>query len=91
MSCETSDEVDSWKASFFRAGVYPEKQTEQVNGEEVSCVLNVIIVTQSTQTHLFYTEKLFILFFNVIGASSGKYLKDVLKWSDDFSFCLTLF
>lgn len=36
LSCETLDEVDSWKASFLRAGVYPEKQTEQVNGEEVS-------------------------------------------------------
>ncbi|XP_068913132.1 dynamin isoform X1 [Tenebrio molitor] len=34
LSCETLDEVDSWKASFLRAGVYPEKQTEQQNGEE---------------------------------------------------------
>ncbi|KAF7284341.1 hypothetical protein GWI33_022323 [Rhynchophorus ferrugineus] len=34
LSCETLDEVDSWKASFLRAGVYPEKQTEQVNGDE---------------------------------------------------------
>jgi hypothetical protein len=31
--------VDSWKASFLRAGVYPEKSTEQANGEEVnSCI-----------------------------------------------------
>ncbi|XP_014250967.1 dynamin isoform X3 [Cimex lectularius] len=34
LSCETQDEVDSWKASFLRAGVYPEKSTEQANGEE---------------------------------------------------------
>ncbi|GJQ72967.1 shi [Trypoxylus dichotomus] len=34
LSCETLDEVDSWKASFLRAGVYPEKQTEVLNGEE---------------------------------------------------------
>ncbi|XP_050297501.1 dynamin isoform X2 [Anthonomus grandis grandis] len=34
LSCETLDEVDSWKASFLRAGVYPEKQTEQANGDE---------------------------------------------------------
>ncbi|XP_017774818.1 PREDICTED: dynamin isoform X2 [Nicrophorus vespilloides] len=34
LSCETLDEVDSWKASFLRAGVYPEKQTDQVNGED---------------------------------------------------------
>merc|ERR1740123_611948 len=25
LSCETQDDVDSWKASFLRAGVYPEK------------------------------------------------------------------
>ncbi|XP_052123275.1 dynamin isoform X8 [Frankliniella occidentalis] len=34
LSCETQDDVDSWKASFLRAGVYPEKATEQSNGEE---------------------------------------------------------
>ena len=35
LSCETQEEVDSWKASFLRAGVYPEKSTEPTNGEEV--------------------------------------------------------
>ncbi|XP_046986390.1 LOW QUALITY PROTEIN: dynamin [Schistocerca americana] len=35
LSCENQDDVDSWKASFLRAGVYPEKSTEQANGEEV--------------------------------------------------------
>lgn len=40
LSCETQDDVDSWKASFLRAGVYPEKSTEQANGEgEVSLLL----------------------------------------------------
>ncbi|XP_075228266.1 dynamin-1 shibire isoform X3 [Lycorma delicatula] len=34
LSCETQDEVDSWKASFLRAGVYPEKTTDQSNGDE---------------------------------------------------------
>lgn len=33
LSCETQDDVDSWKASFLRAGVYPEKATDQANGE----------------------------------------------------------
>ncbi|XP_063696487.1 dynamin isoform X4 [Culicoides brevitarsis] len=33
LSCETADEVDSWKASFLRAGVYPEKENAE-NGEE---------------------------------------------------------
>ncbi|XP_071442354.1 dynamin isoform X2 [Hetaerina americana] len=36
LSCETQDEVDSWKASFLRAGVYPEKSTDQANGDEGS-------------------------------------------------------
>ncbi|CAG0894373.1 unnamed protein product [Darwinula stevensoni] len=33
LSCETQDEVDSWKASFLRAGVYPEKSNVS-NGED---------------------------------------------------------
>lgn len=40
LSCESQDDVDSWKASFLRAGVYPEKSSGSTNGEsEVS--LNV--------------------------------------------------
>ncbi|XP_057367681.1 dynamin-like isoform X2 [Daphnia carinata] len=34
VSCETQDEVDSWKASFLRAGVYPEKISDTTNGED---------------------------------------------------------
>lgn len=46
LSCETQDDVDSWKASFLRAGVYPEKQTDQTtNGEEVLYINLVHIVT----------------------------------------------
>ncbi|KOB65852.1 Uncharacterized protein OBRU01_17314 [Operophtera brumata] len=30
------DDVDSWKASFLRAGVYPEKTSEAANGDESS-------------------------------------------------------
>ncbi|KAM3966557.1 dynamin-1 shibire isoform 5-T5 [Aphomia sociella] len=36
LSCETQDDVDSWKASFLRAGVYPEKTSEASNGDESS-------------------------------------------------------
>ena len=32
LSCESQEDVDSWKASFLRAGVYPEK--EKVNEME---------------------------------------------------------
>lgn len=35
LSCENTDEVDSWKASFLRAGVYPEKDNAD-SGEDVS-------------------------------------------------------
>ncbi|KAJ8038664.1 Dynamin-1 [Holothuria leucospilota] len=32
LSCETNEEMDSWKASFLRAGVYPER-TKEANEE----------------------------------------------------------
>uniref|UniRef100_A0A2M4A4P7 Dynamin n=1 Tax=Anopheles triannulatus TaxID=58253 RepID=A0A2M4A4P7_9DIPT len=35
LSCESTDDVDSWKASFLRAGVYPEKEAP-ANGDEES-------------------------------------------------------
>lgn len=38
LSCESVDDVDSWKASFLRAGVYPEKDQQSNNGEDVSCI-----------------------------------------------------
>ncbi|XP_054729697.1 dynamin isoform X5 [Anastrepha obliqua] len=34
LSCENVEDVESWKASFLRAGVYPEKQVAQENGDE---------------------------------------------------------
>jgi hypothetical protein len=45
LSCESTDEVDSWKASFLRAGVYPEKDSAQ-NGEDVSdsVVCNILFI-----------------------------------------------
>lgn len=39
LSCESQDDVDSWKASFLRAGIYPEKaqsDTQNGDGEERS-------------------------------------------------------
>merc|ERR1719175_499171 len=39
LSCESQDDVDSWKASFLRAGVYPEKSSsdsQNGDGEERS-------------------------------------------------------
>ena len=34
LSAESNEEVDSWKASFLRAGVYPEKESSKDNTEE---------------------------------------------------------
>ena len=36
LGVESQDDVDSWKASFLRAGVYPEKVSESTSGEEAS-------------------------------------------------------
>lgn len=33
-SCDSLDDVDSWKASFVRAGVYPEKHSNDENETE---------------------------------------------------------
>jgi len=40
LSCESQDDVDSWKASFLRAGVYPEKTSAEgtSNDEESGSV-----------------------------------------------------
>ncbi|CAG0923725.1 unnamed protein product [Notodromas monacha] len=34
LSVETQDDIDSWKASFLRAGVYPEKQSSSNDNDE---------------------------------------------------------
>jgi len=36
VSCETQDDIESWKASFLRAGVYPEKVSDTSHGDESS-------------------------------------------------------
>lgn len=42
LSAPTVDEVDAWKASFLRAGVYPEK--ERVPEDDVSVLFSVAIL-----------------------------------------------
>ena len=31
LSCDTQEDCDGWKASFLRAGVYPEKEDEDTD------------------------------------------------------------
>lgn len=50
LSCENVDEVDSWKASFLRAGVYPEKAISSSSGEEVIIEGKVFIDVKWTGT-----------------------------------------
>ena len=46
LSCESADDVDSWKASFLRAGVYPEKAGGSMNGGENEVCIRYINVSQ---------------------------------------------
>lgn len=48
LACESVDEVDSWKASFLRAGVYPEKESAE-NGEEVRILTSILSFVISVQ------------------------------------------
>lgn len=64
LSCESTDDVDSWKASFLRAGVYPEKEAAP-NGEDVSLIYSIYyhfcfslfnyfdLITKNTLTRFF--------------------------------------
>ena len=38
LSAESQDEVDSWKASFLRAGVYPDRSQENADDDKVGLV-----------------------------------------------------
>ena len=41
-----TDDVDSWKASFLRAGVYPEKAGGSMNGGENEVCIRYVNVSQ---------------------------------------------
>lgn len=38
LSCDSLDDMDSWKASFLRAGVYPEKKSVENDEENVRVI-----------------------------------------------------
>ena len=65
LSCEGQDDVDSWKASFLRAGVYPEKSSEAMNGEsEVNLLLNLCLFLSDGSRE--YTKSDFRIFIRSI-------------------------
>lgn len=51
LSAESQEEVDSWKASFLRAGVYPELKQSQDSSEEVSNKHIIQDVPSRTETN----------------------------------------
>ena len=51
LSCEGQDDVDSWKASFLRAGVYPEKSSESQNGDSEVITLIFIYFLVTDRLH----------------------------------------
>ena len=53
LSCESQDDVDGWKASFLRAGVYPEKSQEVTKEEEVRRVIIHFIQQSSVRNDSF--------------------------------------
>ena len=55
LSAESQEEVDSWKASLLRAGVYPERTQDQ--SDEAVCVLTL-------NTNCIYNQNKYIM--NVI-------------------------
>lgn len=67
LSCETDEEVDSWKASFLRAGVYPEKVSDSTaNGDS-----NVGLIIYLRMTGFFdkllikHSDAIVYLFFSL--------------------------
>lgn len=45
MSCETQEDVEAWKASFLRAGVYPiKKESEPEEVEIISSEFFYILI-----------------------------------------------
>ena len=57
LSCETQDDMDSWKASFLRAGVYPEKQSAEGTVGEGEEAVRLTWVYISSHTWLIKAER----------------------------------
>ena len=40
---QSEDDMESWKASFLRAGVFPEKQIQSDGADDVSCRIVMVM------------------------------------------------
>lgn len=52
LACESQEDVDAWKASFLRAGVYPERVTVRFHLKH-TCTDNTVTQTLSKMWNLF--------------------------------------
>jgi hypothetical protein len=51
LSCDSQEEVENWKASFLRAGVYPEKEVKlPTENDEISMSDQQVILERSVET-----------------------------------------
>lgn len=81
LSCEGQDDVDAWKASFLRAGVYPEKSGGSMNGEgEVGIFPNFRRIFKKLLSLLyFYVAHSLLLFQNLLHVTQS--ISDLLMVS----------
>jgi hypothetical protein len=66
LSAETIEDVDSWKASFLRAGVYPEKTQEEQESEVSSCATFKKINFSVFQEGLLFSSRSELLQWRVV-------------------------
>lgn len=62
LSASNLDDVDAWKASFLRAGVYPEKEKPAEDGEVNFQVLKLFEVCTILTSNICKEWKIFIYF-----------------------------
>ena len=79
LSCGGQDDVDAWKASFLRAGVYPEKSGGSMNGEgEVGIFPNFRRIFKEYFYFYFFAHSL-LLFQNLLHVTQS--ISDLLMVS----------
>lgn len=88
LSCEGQDDVDAWKASFLRAGVYPEKSGGSMNGEGEVGILNFLSLKKgfflsfiSTTLILCFSFNLFYMWQSISDLLMVSSLLILIGWS----------
>ncbi|XP_030853444.1 dynamin-1 isoform X3 [Strongylocentrotus purpuratus] len=74
LSCQTSEEVDSWKASFLRAGVYPERNKENDEDDEQRAGDNTVSMDPQLERQVETIRNLVDSYMSII----SKQIKDMV-------------